>query len=320
MPVLKAPNTHAAHHALVSSGGSKTDPWIAAATLTAAEISDQKIDVRSVREMLLEGRFANRTITELASELGTIEAKNGRTKPGKHHFRQSLLDPNENSLAQAAWAQDAMNIGILLPSSFEPDANEARHRDHLQKGEWELALQEGLSWQADQPFSRFAGASTSYVASMGLEKYDVALEVAKLALTTDPSDPTIANNAAFAAAQLGETQEAHRLLSRVSTYMSEEEALVITATRGLIAFREGKVNLGRESYQEALAGFREAGMRFHIAIAAALWAMEEVRIRSSLMHELVRSTRSVIEAAPSPDSKLLLERLEDRYSAAMAET
>lgn len=307
----------AAHHILASSRASRMDPWIAAAALTSAELSDQKFDVRSVREMLQEGRYSDRTITELASELGTIEAKSGRTKPGKHHFKQSLLDPNENSLAQAAWAQEAMKVGVLLPSLAEPDANEARHRDYLQKGEWELALKEGLIWQADQPFSRFAGASTSYVASMGLERFDIALSVAKLALMTDPSEPTIANNAAFAAAQLGQTQEAQRLLSRVSAYMSDEESLVITATRGLIAFREDRIELGRENYQKAVAGFREAKMRVHIPIAVALWAMEEVRIRSPLMHELVRSARTVAEAASSQESKLLMGRLEDRYAEAL---
>lgn len=293
------------------------DPWIAAASLAAGELSENRLEIRTAREMLHEGRFPPRAITELASELGTIESRSGRRKPGRLYFSQSLIDPNENALAQAAWAVKAVGLSVPEPTFRAFDAFEARHRDFHRQGDWKLSFEEGRRWQADQPFSREAGASTSYVASMGLEDYQAALDAASLALMADPTDPTLTNNAAFAAAQLGEIDKAERYLSHASPYLAADEALVITATRGLIAFRRGDVESGRSSYRAAIEGFAEEKMRTHVAMAVNLLASEEVRIRSLQMHDAVNAARIATSGLPteSPEAELLLERLENAYSS-----
>ncbi len=100
-----------AHRLLRRAAATKVDPW-----LLAAEI------------MMDDGAFAPRDTSELASALGTIELTHGNRRKLRKYFERALLDPTENTVAQAGWVARHVpgfspNVGsIAVPRAFEARA------------------------------------------------------------------------------------------------------------------------------------------------------------------------------------------------------
>ena len=54
--------------------------------------------------MVDSGDHSNLDVSELISELATLDLQSGRDKRSRQLFVRALVDPTENSLAQAEWA------------------------------------------------------------------------------------------------------------------------------------------------------------------------------------------------------------------------
>jgi len=291
------------------------DPWILAATLSAAQLADMPVaHARQAREMLSSQDFAPRDLSELASELATLEIHAGRMKRARLLFQQALIDPNENSVAQADWASSVS--GLTLPQELLQIARgyEARSRAFAREGNWNAATSEGIAWQRDEPFALEPALNTSYAAALGLEDFDTALEVARIGLRSNPEDALLRNNAAYAAASLGRVNEAREFMDGIQGFDDESGFNTFQATHGLVLFREGNFPAGRLKYQEALDGFARSARRDLIPMATILWALEEIRIGSSLSTNLVKHARRYAKESDHPDTPLLLERLNRRVA------
>lgn len=297
-----------AHWALTNADRAKRDPWLAAATLAVGDLADIRGDVRTARQMLEPGRFQERAVAELASQLGTLEAAAGRVKPSRALFERSVVDPNENALAQAEWAVDAVSLR-LTPVALH-DAHEARFREASRSGAWDLALTASIGWQQDQPFSKDAALAASYVAEMGVGDHAAALASAKLGLMSNPGDPMLSNNAAYAAVALGRFEDAEAFLRIDAPFLDVEDSNVLTATKGFLAFRRGLPAVGRDLYSAAVEGFVEERLAQHAAMAICLWGVEEARIGSPAAAQLLPIARDAVSRAPSADTAAQLARFE----------
>ena len=83
--------------------------------------------IKRGQAMLADRNFAPRHLTEFASALATVEMYDANLRRSRQLFRTSLVEPNDNSLAQAAWAaRRDPGVGINEDALDTSRSNEAR--------------------------------------------------------------------------------------------------------------------------------------------------------------------------------------------------
>ena len=74
--------------------------------------------------------------------------------------------------------------------------------------------------------------------------------------------------------------------------LSDHDTFTLMATQGLIYFRVGDAEKGRELYLRAIVGFERINEQRTAAIAAYYWAYEEKRILSSYQEARIKDAKS----------------------------
>ncbi len=69
----------------------------------------------------------------------------------------------------------------------------------------------------------------------------------------------------------------------------------MTATMGLICFRDGDIETGRKMYDNAVTGFKALNNYSSAAVATYYWAVEEKRINSINAELLFEEAKKKIE-------------------------
>ncbi|WP_341836848.1 hypothetical protein WJU16_03010 [Chitinophaga pollutisoli] len=233
----------------------KSDPWLLSTDISYSnKMERHAVNAKRGREIVDSKNFSNESITELAGVLGTMELKNDSVKNARKLTKQSLLAPNDNSLAQAEWiAHEISEISI------EPWLNkmelgfEARTLEFLHNRNYAKCLHESLLWVMDQPFSKRACHFVSYLCTGLTENYETAIEVGELGAKTNWDYFPIINNLTFAHISAGNLTRAKELLEHMTTMsMSSREQCFALATVGYYYYRSKEYVAGRESYQKAI--------------------------------------------------------------------
>jgi hypothetical protein len=109
----------------------------------------------------------------------------------------------------------------------------------------------------------------SYVAGVGLRDHREAVRIGKEGLRANPRDILLRNNVAVSLAVLGSIDEAEKVFVS-SSVDTPQPALVATllATRGLLRYRRGDLEQGRDFYSRALALLQVSGTKRTRALAA----------------------------------------------------
>ncbi len=286
------------------AAGAKRDPWLLAAEIATASASQSaalfaKIGINRNEDDSIS-LFAR---TELSSALATLEMENGKSRRARQLFRKSLQGPNENSVAQVEWANrkiGGLEIGkelLTLPKTFEASASL-----NLVAGEWNRAIANGMEWLRDQPFSKDPAVFTSYVASL-TEDYEKSISILKKSLNANPGDPLLINNLAFALGSANRVGEAERVLGRIDLEQSEGlSAITLAATAGLLLFREGLPDRGREFYELAISRATAQGNSKYRAMARLYLAREELIAATPAAKTAVN--RALLDAAKVEDKEV----------------
>jgi tetratricopeptide (TPR) repeat protein len=295
-----------AEHFPPRASGAKRDPWLLAAEIAVASASRSaslfaKIGTRQNADENLS--LSSRS--ELSSALATLDMESGKTRKARQLFRQLLECPNENSVAQVEWAN--RQIGGLeidrqlleIPRSFEANANLS-----LAEGEWDYAVAHGTKWLRDQPFSKRPAIFISYVASL-VEDYQRSIEILRRSLDVNPDDPMLINNLAFALASANKLDEAASILKRIDlAQTSDASAITLAATHGLLLFRAGFPDRGRELYQLAIRRANNQGIVKYRVMADLYLAREELMAGTPLADSA--ATRALAEASKLDDKDVAL--------------
>jgi tetratricopeptide (TPR) repeat protein len=123
----------------------------------------------------------------------------------------------------------------------------------------ELCDRDGVEWLRDQPFSKRPAVFTSYVASL-IEDYEKSISILKKSLNANPDDPTLINNLAFALGSANRLDEAENALRQIDiAEMKGLPAITLAATAGLLLFRSGSPDRGRDLYNLAISRASEQG-------------------------------------------------------------
>ena len=295
----------------LKAGDVENDPWIMAAEIAVSSVLGKASEnLRRARKLLESSRFAPRHISELASALATVEIDDGNTRHARKHLRQALIEPNSNSVGQVRWAQKLVDLEINETAFSVSRAFEARAWHNFYSASWENALRESQEWQDDEPYSSRPPALGSYVAATILQDYATAIRMTRLGLTANPSDPLLMNNLIYSLICAGELGEASQRMERFKEVeLKPPESLLRTATEGLLHFRTGRPESGREHYESAIAEAHRGNHKLLLARAAVILALEEQHARSPYAESARLRALEVARQIPDADLAVILRRL-----------
>jgi hypothetical protein len=108
---------------------------------------------------------------------------------------------------------------------------------------------------------------------MAVDDCATAEEFARAGLKADPTEHVLLNNLAVALARQNRLPEAEAIFSRISRpFRNGHQDYVHNATRGLLAFRAGDVDAGRQAYAKSDLGAPDPDTRRLVLLH---WAREE---------------------------------------------
>jgi tetratricopeptide (TPR) repeat protein len=300
-----------AHELVRRAPATPFDPWLLSAELAlaaAAEVPPRF--AHTGRKLLGDASMNPLSLTELAGELGTLELSNGKVRNAKKLFRQSLANPNENSVAQAEWAWQQVTGHQLNVNEFRVPYNfEAQAWHSFEQGLWENALENSQRWLLDQPFSRRPAILGSYVASI-LEEYKTGIDLLERSLIPNPNDPILLNNIAFAYANTGQIKEAQDALNRTNTLKpTPSDQVCLYATQGLVYFRQGLVANGIDFYKKALELAASHKLARWYAMALLNLALEEIRAHCKGSEQTADMAAEAAEGFTDVSIQVLARRL-----------
>ncbi len=266
-----------AHRVLRRSALTQHDPWLLAAEIAVSSLTNlPPLYGKRARSTIEDGDFSNFSKTELASALGTMELSSGNARAAKNLFRQSLADPTENSVAQAEWAAPQLGLNVDVETFHTPRSFEAKAWSAYNRADWNTAIHHAEDWFLDQPFSSRASSFASYLNSIA-ERHETSVVILNSSLKANPRDRMLTNNLAFALASSGDVEGANRVLSGVDERMHGDSTdITILATRGLISFRKGSIEEGRNLYLRAMELAKQYSIDKYYIHAALYLAREEI--------------------------------------------
>ncbi|WP_423918988.1 hypothetical protein [Candidatus Poriferisodalis sp.] len=270
-------------HVLTPAASETFDPWLLSAEISVSEVAERKSKLRrKSRERLRAGQWHWGSVSELASELATLEDPSGKSSRARNLLQISLRQPTDNSIAQAVTIAQRDHAQWLIDTlvKHKQDISEsaeaaALHSERM--GNFEDAVRHARRWQKDQPFSRTAANYGSSIAALGSEDWASSLDFAVKGRRIHPNDASLMNNMAYSLIESGQDlDEAHRLILTAgkSKNMPPEFQAVVTATMGLHAYRTGDPEQGRRMYDQAALIAQQLKKHRTEALALSLHARE----------------------------------------------
>jgi len=281
-----------AHSLLARAPRTPSDPWLIAAEITLANLTERDSRFLRAGRRMLDSGIPRVHLSELASVLATIELDAGRTTHARRLFRKALEDPNDNALAQAEWAAPHINLDIgqqlrTVPSSWEARALAAAAADMP-----EATITEAWGWFYDQPFASGPAIFGSYQAAKH-SQFQQGARFAAEGIVANPKSFLLRNNLAFCLAKQGDLPGAEAQLRSINNeQLDDDQRATIEATHGLIAFRAGKLAEGADRYRRAMDAFTSPESK---VLALINFAVETLRVNPDDGQTLAR--RSHEEAA-----------------------
>ena len=281
------------------------DPWLLASAISVATIAGrQPRFTRRARELLKRGNHHPSELAELQAALATLEYYAGRVGKARRLFRASLDAPTENVVAQVSWARNRLGqIEISEAVWRTPGAYEASCLRALRKQDWTAAKQHCVSWIGDEPFSSRPATLGSYIGISLIRDSEFSERCARVGLLADPTDTSLLNNLAVALAYQDRIEEATKEFSKIGDSPSSGvyPNYVRTATAGLLEFRSGHTEAGRDLYRLAL----ERAPRELKAQVSLHWAHEEASADTDKAGEITKQAIDLV----SDDHSIITSRL-----------
>lgn len=290
-----------AHDTLRKAPNLKFDPWLLSAEIGLASLRGRNsVNIKHAITVLKSKSYSEHSLSELAASIATIELNSGAIKKSKQYFEQSILDPNDNALAQLEWANSkALKFEVDL-SQFDVAYNsEALALEAYQRSDWNKAIEYAESWFIDMPFAKRAAAFGNHVANHFLEDHETAIKFALAGLIANPNDPLLINNIAYSYALIGQPLKAFEYLGKlnIQSIPEPQHRICLLATSGLAQYRSSNFESGQKTYFEAILQAREAKLEYYYWLAILNLCREECRIKSELGKKLLDTVKNIPETS-----------------------
>lgn len=312
-----------AHTLLVRSPMTPHDPWLMSAEVATAQIigRDPKF-WKKARNIVKSASIRPLHLSELASAIATMELAAGNTKNAKKLFKQSLVEPTENAVAQVKWSEgfikDTFEINSIvktLPNAFEADFWQ-KYMDG-QMGDSMVAVGK---WLDDEPFSIRPVIMKSHVASL-MDDYDSAIRTMDEFQAYTGADLSLTNNRVFAEISMGEifsgdTEVVNQNIERLSSYIfgrirvRESDLTQNLANLGLLYYRLGMLDDGRDFYDLAIENASNVKDTRQAANASMYHAREAVIAEAPWAGEVVRLASERVKAAKNQPLEFYFRKVE----------
>ncbi|MBL7791194.1 MAG: hypothetical protein JNK77_02635 [Saprospiraceae bacterium] len=237
----------------------KYDPWLISAHIATSSIMDRFSPlIKDGEKLILSNNFSPFELTELYSSLGTLEFNDGSFKKAKQLFNKSMIQPNDNTLAQMEWVSKEDSRFSFNPFVYETVINpfEAYALDHYENGNWEGAFYNCVKWFLDMPFSKRPILLGSYIAGSLLKDKNASILLCEVGLQANPHDPALLNNIIYELATSGNLDQANKYINQIREInmasLTNECKVTIQATLGLVALRNKKFPIGKKLYELAI--------------------------------------------------------------------
>lgn len=312
-----------AHHVLLKNEYVKSDPWLVATEMAVSRKAEKQSKLLSVGKRLLESNIKPKHTSELASSFGTLELINGAEKKAKKLFKQSLVEPNQNSLAQAKWAERSSNLKnlIQIPLNTQLMAYEAQYWEAYNNKDIALALGYAISWYEQEPYSTGPAIAISYLASLQ-DNYELVALIANKGLIANPHNPTLKLNQIFAwiaktdlnepsALILTEIERAYRDLNDMVASDDWSISAHALANLGMLEYRLGDIENGRKLYEDAARIYEKNAPEF-IIVLLVNYLRETLICDEGWAHEIMLRTKQALLAKSSsatPGGEYYLEKI-----------
>jgi tetratricopeptide (TPR) repeat protein len=242
---------------VTSNEATLRDPWLMSAELALASAMKKYSNFFSAARRLAEDQsFRDYDRSELSIAIASLEVEaSGSRKRIKKFFKQGLVDPTENAVAQAEWlAGKAAGLEPVQASAFQtPGTFEALANEKLASGKWDEAFANSYLWFQDQPFSARPAIFATFIGSTLIDEPDKVIKIGELARISNPDEATLLNNLAFTYANQNNVSKANNALQQALRHArTAEERVTVKATSGLIAFRQNDPILGEKLYLESI--------------------------------------------------------------------
>ncbi len=276
---------HLAHRVLADAPNVRVDPWLLSSEIaTAAAIGKTSLNIKIARRKLDLRRHTPFHLSELASAIGTLESHNGNLRNARPLVTFSLQSPVENSIAQAAWLY--RTFGKIGAESGSTHSSEANAWYAFREQKWEACMKQTALWLVEQPFSSRPALLGAHIASVVRADYEAAASIAEQGLLSNWDDFSLRNSLAFSLAQNDDASRAAAVYKSVDLgSLTDQERIVWLATSGLIEFRSGRHEEGRNLYKLAMELGRQTRDVREI-IALLYYAFEELRVEGPNAEEI----------------------------------
>lgn len=267
------------------------DPWLLAAEISIGQIAGKSpTHWRIAKDFLGRAAVAPLHLSELATAAATIEMLDGNMKDAKKLFRQGLLAPTENALAQACWADGRTGTGLAAQFGHPVEGNQAFEAEYFKayfKGDMQSAMECGQQWFYFEPFATNAITAAAHVAGL-LDDYAAVEKFATMGLHGHHNSANLRNNLLYAKISGGalfEGDDDDVIESRIRKVVEELRSYIDTggwngvhamANLGLLAFRIGQPNDGRTIYERTIEVAQRVGYPQQAATASIFFAREAI--------------------------------------------
>lgn len=241
---------------LIGNGWMRNDPWLLASEIAVTSVMQRTSRyVKEGKQLILSGNYSPYSSSELCFAICKEDRKAGKRKDWQKMFNLGLRSPNDNSLAQAEYIVKEETRMRFDYGQFDAVNRkyEADTRNFYGLGRYEDAFLSSVNWMQEFRFSHEPIAFAFDLSCTFLKKYDYSAAVIKHWLKTHPQDYAMANNLIYVLGLAGHIEEAEQLLSKINVahQLTErlENGICLLATSGLIEYRKGNVEEGRQLYQ-----------------------------------------------------------------------
>uniref|UniRef100_UPI0025877CFB tetratricopeptide repeat protein n=1 Tax=Comamonas sp. TaxID=34028 RepID=UPI0025877CFB len=286
----------------------KLDPWIKASEIAVATLRGRTSEnVKSVIRDFESGE--NLKCTELLSAVATVELNSGGRKKAKALFKDSLKRPNDNSVAQAEWAAQRLNLVVdpvvlNVPLSFEANSHYAYRSQKIND-----AINFAEQWRVDEPFATRPVDTLCYLFSLE-ERYDEARECASLMVSRNKQDIEAALNLLFNRIMTGDLEVALADYEKLGNH--SDLKLYTThylANGGALAYSLNDHEKGRELYMAAIKSARNKGEANTEALARAYFARMATCSGDPQAKMIVSEAAQLVPRLPSAGAIYVIQRL-----------
>jgi tetratricopeptide (TPR) repeat protein len=306
----------------------KYDPWLISAEIAYSSLLERhstltKYGIEIYNNLLGKNYFA---ITELASALGTVELSKDKLKEARRYFRNALIQPNDNSLAQINWMA-RIKLGIDTNSIKEhiPFAFESKSISSYYNKDYDKSFEYAIKWFNDEPYSPRPIKVASYIARTYLNDLPKSIKLLKCGLKINPKDIILINDLTYDLILNNQLDEAIKVFSNIVHFdinsFNIHTRIPIIATMGLILFRQKNYEKGRDFYSKALSLTKKINNDYLYALALANLTREEILSKRNLneLDLIINQLKEACKTRDEDDVKILYKKVMSDYELVLKE-